>query len=1113
MAELAALGLACNVMQVISFTGETISVCKQIFARGSADPALTDFASKLITSMEKLKQSSLSTTPATQASADLADAAEAVSKTAADLLDILGIASSQGSVKASVKSGIMMTFNMGRIRKLERELDKRRKLVETEVLAHLHDRTDAISLRQSQDFVSLDTTLRQFVSAFSDGKTKVEELLAMQTRTITDHTMRLQEAVLDRISADGHATRQKVDEQSDGAMLGRISRSLRYPAMNGRYSSIADAHDETFTWIFETGLHQFDFVNHSSGMRISFMKWLSNPSHPICWISGKAGSGKSTLIKFLIDHRQTENILNSTGSVLLSHFMWAADRGMQSTYKGALCSLLHQLIRDDTTLTSNLVTDYPSICPKGRPKIASKDSPDDWSETELEATLSYALGCRLPACIFLDGVDEISQKSEQKRLLDLMHKLAEPGGVKVCISSRPEPFIVAALRSVPALRVQDLTAGDMQKYVRHSLSPYFTRYSGELERLIEAVVDKSDGVFLWVSLALKSLEPALVVGQDDPREIWSRLDHLPADLSHLYHDMWQRQNKDDKTYRVECARYLRLLLGFPDILGTDSPMELHELVLAADPTTADEIIRGEYDCSEYLSKARAAADRIQMRCAGLVEVDPIQDEGQVHHRVQLLHRSAYEFLACTDEGKEILAYDISTEEDREFRILNVNLALMRIMGALGSYDSKEISSYHGYWSTLGQCYIDDFFDHLRMIDSTRNLSPGNAYKFLSNAGKLFAAAAEQGWLEREETVHPRIEPAVLQFAARFGFYEGLETAIKHLSPTSRLPARLGGYLVIQSLRNSFSQGPFTWEDPAVKLHLEMVPFPDHMELMLSTAEILWKDGIDPNMVAIIGAVPRDFVGEHIFLEPVTPMVTLIRLALDSTSCLTARILVAIERMIDLGADLTSTTLISIVKSPRTYQFCRMDSLIRFLESKGDDNQRGIIIEVNLACLVRVYLCAVAKVSPGNSTVQQLLEKIQNTAVEDSANPIIVGTEDKCGSWKGIWLGDRDAPAEGFPGFPCINYQASGYPQVASVVPPFGPDTKCLWDWVDGIVAGKDHVENYLGLRELTEILVRKGWLEDVAGRAPETVSISDWKAQGSEATAPDQPKAKKRRLR
>ena len=73
------------------------------------------------------------------------------------------------------------------------------------------------------------------------------------------------------------------------------------------------------------------------------------------------------------------------------------------------------------------------------------------------------------------------------------------------------------------------------------------------------VLDKAEGIFLWVDLALKLLLRGL-----DNKDSWEtmekRLNLLSKTIESLYSHMWSRLGKDQKLYRVEAASYFRLIL-------------------------------------------------------------------------------------------------------------------------------------------------------------------------------------------------------------------------------------------------------------------------------------------------------------------------------------------------------------------------------------------------------------------------------------------------------------------------------------------------------------------------------------------------------------------------
>ena len=75
--------------------------------------------------------------------------------------------------------------------------------------------------------------------------------------------------------------------------------------MDERFQDVCKAAEETFKWIFEDP----DLVTSKNPeLRIPFLEWLESGSG-IFHISGKPGSGKSTLMKFLCQHIATTDAL------------------------------------------------------------------------------------------------------------------------------------------------------------------------------------------------------------------------------------------------------------------------------------------------------------------------------------------------------------------------------------------------------------------------------------------------------------------------------------------------------------------------------------------------------------------------------------------------------------------------------------------------------------------------------------------------------------------------------------------------------------------------------------------------------------------------------------
>jgi hypothetical protein len=92
-----------------------------------------------------------------------------------------------------------------------------------------------------------------------------------------------------------------------------ILQSLQFESRMDRQESIAEAHQETFQWALTPDS--------------KLGKWLSAPSGCF-WVSGKAGSGKSTLMKFIVNSPKSRELLADWAGadnevVVAAHYFWA----------------------------------------------------------------------------------------------------------------------------------------------------------------------------------------------------------------------------------------------------------------------------------------------------------------------------------------------------------------------------------------------------------------------------------------------------------------------------------------------------------------------------------------------------------------------------------------------------------------------------------------------------------------------------------------------------------------------------------------------------------------------------------------------------------------------
>src|SRR2546421_5290227 len=134
---------------------------------------------------------------------------------------------------------------------------------------------------------------------------------------------------------------------------------LRYNGMQDREFRIAEAHEKTFRWIFED----------SDNLELpvwNLKDWLQSDDQ-LYWITGKAGSRKSTLMKFISqpvssthysDHPEeiTPNQprcaqylrkwSRDKPLIIASFYFWAAGSQMQMSQSGMFLSLLYQILEN-----------------------------------------------------------------------------------------------------------------------------------------------------------------------------------------------------------------------------------------------------------------------------------------------------------------------------------------------------------------------------------------------------------------------------------------------------------------------------------------------------------------------------------------------------------------------------------------------------------------------------------------------------------------------------------------------------------------------------------------------------------------------------------------------
>ncbi|KAI7773068.1 hypothetical protein LA080_012004 [Diaporthe eres] len=328
-----------------------------------------------------------------------------------------------------------------------------------------------------------------------------------------------------------------------------ILRSLYYEQLREREFAITDAHTKTFQWVF------------GANTTFRFREWLRE-QNGVYWITGKAGSGKSTLMKFIIEQYATSTALRewagSDDLIIAKHFFWSPGTAIQKSQEGLFRTLLFQILSQRPEIIDQ-------VCAE-RLHAPYAESFGPWSRRQLLQALDNIGSIKDPkfkACLFIDGLDEY--QGDHTELVQVIQTIASHSHLKVCASSRPWLDFIDALDSSPwKLYVHDLTQQDMHHFVRDALcedSRFKRLQSNHRSAATELIVDitkRSQGVFLWTFLVIQSLSLGLR-NEDHISDLHRRVQLLPTDLSE-YFDLMLASVED--VYRKRVSRlFLTLSLA------------------------------------------------------------------------------------------------------------------------------------------------------------------------------------------------------------------------------------------------------------------------------------------------------------------------------------------------------------------------------------------------------------------------------------------------------------------------------------------------------------------------------------------------------------------------
>ncbi|KIN05296.1 hypothetical protein OIDMADRAFT_25865 [Oidiodendron maius Zn] len=380
--------------------------------------------------------------------------------------------------------------------------------------------------------------------------------------------------------------------------------SLRFDQIDARQMTIKRAYAKTCEWILK---------------KSEYLDWLDTAKlhehHGFLWMKGKPGTGKSTMMKFVLNNSRKM----MKDRIIISFFFNARGADLEKCTIGMYRSLLLQLLERLPEL--QCVFDSLGFTPW------NSSSHHQWSVELLKDLFGQAIQTlgQFSVMCFIDALDECDEHQIRDMVTFFQHlgELAVSTRIRfqICFSSRHYPHVTMRNGLSLVLEGQEGHIQDITSYIDSNLK---IGYSKLAEQIRLELQEKASGVFMWVVLVVDILNKE----HDDGRihALRQRLRHIPSDLHELFRDILTRDN---------CNRN-ELLLCIQWLLFARQPLKPEELYFA--------ILSGiePQDLSKWDSDEIAidAIKRFILNSSkGLAEITTAKTPS-----VQFIHESVRDFL-------------------------------------------------------------------------------------------------------------------------------------------------------------------------------------------------------------------------------------------------------------------------------------------------------------------------------------------------------------------------------------------------------------------------------------------------------------------------------------
>ncbi|OAA79646.1 hypothetical protein LEL_03132 [Akanthomyces lecanii RCEF 1005] len=531
--------------------------------------------------------------------------------------------------------------------------------------------------------------------------------------------------------------------------------ALKFGKLHERFDSITIAEANTYAWLLPDASDYSGqapvLSEHLAVAKKTFLDWLEAGSE-FLYTSGKPGAGKSTLMKFICRHPQFYDCAarwaGDATLVVGRFFFWKPGQSEQKSINGMLRGLLYSILETRADIAAVAM---PELCDSLRTDKTAAVSDDDVKNAFQKMLNAFSQSKRYAVMLVIDGLDEF--EGEHGDLLALMQSwvLQYPSTIKICVSSREYGIFEDFFAGCPKLRLHDLTKDDMALLIasRFNTSTAFAQLPGrDLGTLTPLMVERAEGVFLWVVLAISSLEDGMEGGDiKNAGELEGYVKRFPSELDEFLAHVHGSVSEYNRPWAYKAitlvhfaqfrvAELLASREGYPGV-GLMDFMLMDEASSSWNLTMFSP--RSDFKTATVEERLRLMRRKVLCRPKGFLAVSnlpnartwPANGNGDDKLYITFTHRSVVEFLGSPSAVGMMATYIGSF--DAFFALASSDLAALRFAPpTVYPLLKDKVDLPPGDSVELTELLADSFVRRIReLIECAKALEKGGSARFLS----------------------------------------------------------------------------------------------------------------------------------------------------------------------------------------------------------------------------------------------------------------------------------------------------------------------------------------------------------------------------------------------